>query len=227
MTQAKRAESRSPFLWVTIGIGYAVAGAVFFFRIFLGDLPLSMEIAGAVTLAAVAATPATLAVLGLNGRPGLLLPAGICALISAPVLSVLWVFEAPLGVACLIAYGRTRERGSIVGTLAATAIVTVLWVGAASVMFLHLDPRCAETLQDGTVHQVDAESRGFEPGWVWDAGSEIIGSSITPGNVVEEVCSSDVVTLEEALVGLLLLAAAFAVGWVLVEPVPSHEGLTA
>lgn len=217
MTQVSRTESAAPLVWVTASLGFALAALLLVLRLVLGDFPLTGELPGALTLGAVAALPPTLALLGLR-RPGLLLGAGIVAVLSLPVLSIFGLLELVLGVFWLIAYGRTVDRGSMPRALVATLAVVVLWLAAASVLFVHLDPRCAQTLADGTTRQVDGTANGFESGWVW-ALESTIGSSSTV-DVVEEVCSSDVVTLLEMVIALALLASAVGIGWVLSEPVP-------
>lgn len=220
----REAARSTTVVWVTVGIGVALAGAVFLIRLAAGDLPLPTELAGALLLGAVAAAPPTLAVLGITGRPGLLLSAGICAVISAPFLSIFWLIEVVLGIVWLVTYARTPGRGSAARTVVAAIVIPVLWVAAGSLLFVHLDPRCAQTLEDGTVREFDGAANGFESGWVWNAGSEISGSSGVSVDVVEEVCTSDVVTWPEALAGLALLAALFGVGWTLVEPAEDQAG---
>lgn len=224
MTQGSRTESTALLVWTTASIGFGLAALLFVLRLALGDLPPSTELPGALTLGAVAATPPTLAVLGLR-RPGLLLAAGATAVLSLPVLSILGILEIALGVFWLIAFGRTGDRGSILRALVAALAILVLWAGAASVLFVHLDPRCAQTLANGSVLSVEAS--GFQSGWVWDAGSTVTGSGLISVDVVAEVCSSDVVTPLEMVIALGLLAAALGTGWVLVEPVPEGAGLTA
>ena len=215
MAEEARTGTVSPLLWISVGLGYAVAAAIFVLRIFASDLPASMELPGAIALAAVAALPPTLALLGLTGRPTLLLPAGVAAVTSVPVLSLLGVIMAVLGIMWLIAYGTLRRPGSILTTVVATIIVWMLWVAAAAALFIHLDPRCAQTLTDGTVREIDAEAIGYESGWVWDSSSTISVSSSGSGDVETEVCTSDLVTGGEALATVALVGTSLGSGWLL------------
>jgi hypothetical protein len=222
MGQASDRASVSRLVGITVPTGYLVAAAIVAIRLIGGDFPFIYELPGALTLGAIAATPPTLALLG-RYRPGLLLPAGLTAVLSLPVLSIFGLVMVPLGIAWLAAYA--KFRGSIIRALVALLAVTGLWIAAAAVPFVHLDPRCVQTLDDGTVRQIEAFS--FESGWVWDTGPTIVGSSFSAGEVVEEVCGSDVVTPLEMAVALGLLAAALGIGWVLVEPASQEAGLTA
>lgn len=209
---------------ITIPIGYFLAAGIFAVRLIAGDFPVLYELPGAITLGAIAATPPTFAVLG-RRRPGLFLAAGLTALLSLPVLSIFGLVMVPLGIAWFAAYAGANGRGSIIRAIVGMVAVTALWIAAAAVPFVHLDPRCVQKLDDGTVHEIEAS--GYDTGWVWDAGSTITASSFSSGDVVEEVCASDVITPLEMLVALALIAAALGVGWVLVEAVTEEAGLTA
>ena len=95
---------------------------------------MTLELAGAVALAAVVAVPPTLALAGLTGRPVLLLPAGLAAVISLPVLSVLGVPMALLGIIWFWCYLNLRPRGGAADRAATTMLVWLLWVASAAVL---------------------------------------------------------------------------------------------
>jgi hypothetical protein len=207
----------SPALWVSVGFGYAIVAAVFVLRLVGSDLPATMEVPGAVAFAAVAAVPSTLALAGLARRPVLMLPAGVTAATSLPVLSVLGVPMAVLGVVWLISYSTNKSGRDVLRPLATTLLVWVLWVAAAATLFVHLDARCVQTLVDGSVIRVDAAELGWESGWLWATSATSTGSSILSVDVVGEACSSDIVTVWEALVSLALATGAVGVGWLMAE----------
>jgi hypothetical protein len=168
-----------------------------------------------VALAAVAAVPPTLALAGLTGRPVLLLPAGLAAVTSLPVLSVLGVPMALAGIIWFWSYANLRPGGAVARQAATMLLVWLLWAASAVVLLIHLDPRCVQTLADGTVLHVDA-ALGGESGWLWEVSSTFSGSSeILSPDVVGGACTSDIVTGWEALVSLVLAAGAVATGWLM------------
>jgi hypothetical protein len=200
--------------WGAVVVGYAVATAAFMLRLGLGDLPWQLELPGALGLAAVAAVPSTLALLGLSGRRVLLLCAGAAAVTSFLVLSVLGVLMAILGVVW-IASAPPLSSGGVWRHAAITSAVWLLWVMSAAILFLHVDPRCAQTLPGGTVVTTDGRAAGFYAGWVWNQSATTTGSSTSSQGVVAETCSSDTVTWIEAALALTLAACAPAMGSVI------------
>jgi hypothetical protein len=74
---------------------------------------------------------------------------------------------------------------------------------AVFVLFVHLDPKCTETLADGTVLEVDAAEKGYRSGWRFGAtGSVSSQSQSGPEGPVTSWCSSDLVVWGEALASL-------------------------
>ena len=207
----------SPVSWLAVGVGYALAAAVFVLRLGGSELPLTLELVGAVALAAVVAVPPTLALAGLTGRPVLLLPAGLIGVTSLPVLSVLGIPMALLGIIWFWSYFKLRPSGGIAGKAVTALAVWLLWAASAVVLLIHLDPRCVQTLTDGTVLPVDAARIGFESGWLWEVSSTTITQSILTSDVVSEACASDIVTGWEALASLALAAGAVTTGWLMTK----------
>ena len=205
----------APVSWLAVGVGYALAAAVFVLRLVGSDLPVTLELGGAVALAVVVAVPATLALAGLTGRPVLLLPAGLAGVTSLPVLFVLGVPMVLLGIIWFWSYSKVRPVGSVASKAVTTLVVWLLWAAAVVVLFIHLDPRCVQVLADGTVLYVDA-ALGGESSWLWEVSSTVSGSSgILGPDVVSGACTSDIVTGWEALVSLVVAAGAITTGWLM------------
>ncbi len=205
----------APVSWLAVGVGYALAAAVFVLRLVGSELPVTLELGGAVALAAVVAVPATLALAGLTGRPVLLLPAGLAGVTSLPVLSVLGVPMVLLGIIWFWSYWNLRPVGSVASKAVTTLVVWLLWAASVGVLFIHLDPRCVQVFSDGTVLYVDA-ALGGETGWLWEVSSTVSGSSgILGPDVVSGACTSDIVTGWEALVSLVLAAGALTTAWLM------------
>ena len=216
----------APVSWLAVGAGYALAAAVFVLRLVGSDLPLKLELAGALALAAVVAVPATLALAGLTGRPVLLLPAGLAAITSLPALSVLGVPMMLLGIIWFWSYSNMRPKGSALSKAVTTLAVWLLWAASVVVLFTHLDPRCIQVLADGTVLYVDA-ALGGESGWLWEVSSTVSGSSEILGpDVVSGACTSDIVTRWEALVSLVLSAGAITTAWLMTSADPTATPTT-
>ena len=213
----------APVSWLAVGAGYDLAAGVFVLRLVGSDLPVTLELAGAVALAAVVAVPPTLALAGLTGRPVLLLPAGLAGvtslstgvLLQLPLLGLLGVPMVLLGVIWFWSYSKVRPGGSVIGKAVPTLVVWLLWAASVVVLFIHLDPRCIQVLADGTVLSVDA-ALGGETGWLWEVSATVSGfSEILGPDVVSGACTSDIVTGWEALVSLVLSAGAIATAWLM------------
>ncbi len=205
----------APVSWLAVGVGYTLAATVFVLRLVGSELPVTLELGGAVALAAVAAVPSTLALAGLTGRPVLLLPAGLAGVASLWALSLLGVPMVLLGIIWLWSYSNLRPGGSVIGKAVTTLVVWLLWAASVVVLFIHLDPRCIHILADGTVVHLDAALAG-ESGWLWEVSSTVSGSSgILGPDVVSGACASDIVTGWEALVSVVLAAGAVTTGWLM------------
>ena len=123
----------------------------------------------------------------------------------------------PLGVFWLWSYVAAYP-GHLLRSVAAGLAATLFAVGAFIVLFVHIDPRCANTYANDRVVLVPAGEVGFRSGWAWDVGGTS-SSSVTLGpDVVAQVCASDIVTWLEALVSLVLAGAAVASARAIVAP---------
>jgi hypothetical protein len=209
MESVNRSRSSAPLSVVAVVVGYAVAITAFTLRVGLGDLPWQLELPGGFALGAVAALPPTLALIGLSGRPVSLLAAGVTALSSLPVLSLLGVVMAMLGAYWVVSSVKL-ELGGALRAVAITSAVWLLWASSVAMLFVHLDPRCAQTRVDGTV-VVEAPT-GLYSGWVWNAPPTAGSSSSSDQSIVTETCASDVITWIEAVVILASTGAAAGIG---------------
>lgn len=199
---------------VTAYIGFAIALAGTIVRLIGGSLSVLVELPGAIVLGVVLAVPSALALLGTRDRPLMLLPAGVLGI--AGMLGVFSIFGVPLAILGLIwiwAYLRVSVGGQFARKFG-MIVVPILWLGAVVTLFAHLDPRCEQTLVDGTVQAADPLVRGMETGWVWEIDtSNFSGGSTAEANVESEVCSSDVVTPIEMVVALAFSALAVGYAW--------------
>ncbi len=182
---------------------------MFALRIVGSDLPLLVSLAGAVAFGAVVAMPALLALLAGRGRAGLYLGAGVASIVLSLGLSLLIIVMLPLGVFWLWSFVEARP-GHLLRSIGAGLVATVLAMGAFVVLFLHLDPRCADTYINGEVRLAPQEQVDMESGWAWDIGGTSSSSMTSRPNVVSQVCSSDTVTWAEALASLALAGVAVA-----------------
>ncbi len=96
---AERSRLSDPVMWWTVGIGYGLAATIFVVRLAASELPVLMELPGAVALAMVVTVPPTLALFAWWFREAtLLVSAGLIALSATPVLSVFAPVMAVLGL---------------------------------------------------------------------------------------------------------------------------------
>lgn len=193
--------------------GGVLALGIFVLRMNDG-LPWRVSLPGAVVFAAIVGLPSVVAFLAGRGRAGLYAAAGMLSIGLAVGLSVFGLVMFAQGVVWLWAFTRGRDRRPL-RTVAAVVAVWVLGMAGFTVLFVHLDPRCATTRADGTVTMVPS---AMTTGWVWDAPLEETASSSGGPGVVSSVCVSDVVTWAETAVSLAFGAAAVAAGWVLAPP---------
>lgn len=205
--------------WVGVGLGVVVAVGIGVLRWANAD---AAAIAAAewapladVALGGLIGLPSALAILGLRGRPALLLAGGILALLLAlPFFFAGLVLVLP-GVLFLIAYGRIPETSS--GSLRrsmAVFVPVVLGLGALVGLFATEQPVCYRTIryEDGRVeHSRDYDAEA-------DAASgQGMGQSFAPPEegVVSQGggCTSDVIVPRESFAILGLSAAAVLAGY--------------
>jgi hypothetical protein len=202
---------------VLIGYGLALAGFVIGFS--GSDLSIGKALLHGLVVLAVIAVPPTVAMLGHSARPLMLLPAGVIGLLGLfGVLSILGFPLVLLGLFWLWAYLKLGSPGSWVSKTA-MILAPLLWLGASAALWIHVDPACEQRLQDGTFIEVDPATRGFESGWAWEMSSSFSSSSgPISGDVVYDVCDSNVVVLWEATSAILLCAGAVLVARWLAHP---------
>ncbi len=177
------------------------------------------DVVGAAGLAVVLGIPAVLAWLSLDRRPSLLPAATYAALASGVLSSVLLVFWL------LPVYVWHRAWNSRPIAVASPRWAPIARVGLAAmvfisflVLFAHQDPRCSETLADGTVRELDPASQGLMTGWSFGLGYSSTTGSMSGtlnGDVVSSSCESDRIVIGEALAasGLALVGVGLATRW--------------
>ncbi len=146
---------------------------MFVLRIVGSDLPLSVSLP---------AVPSVLALLAGRGRAGLYLGAGVASIVLSLGLSLLIVVMLPLGVFWLWSYVAVSP-GHLLRAVGAGLFATLLVMGAFVVLFLHLDPRCANTYVTGEVRMAPQEEVDMESGWVWDVGGTSSSSMTSRPNI--------------------------------------------
>jgi hypothetical protein len=195
-----------------------MALAVLFVRFVASELPISTELPGAIALTLVAAVSPTLALLADPRRPGLLMPAGVIAVLSVPVMSLFGFPMLLVGLTWLWVHHQVSgsERS---GAATALLVAVALWFAATTAMFIHLDPTCVQKLRDGTFQEVDPSGRGFTTGWVWATDSTSFSASgVVAGDIVFEACTSNTEVLWESGASIALSVGAVLAGFYLTKP---------
>ncbi len=193
-------------VWGGIVIGYLLAVALAAVGIAnTGDT--AGEVLGSLALGVAVGVAPTLALISLDRRPTLL-PA---ASMSAVALGVIELTLLPLWLLLALIWWWAHNRRPVKVEVSrplwwarvAMALGVVLAVFA---LFVHLDPRCTETMGDGTVQEVDPADRGFESGWRFGSGgsSEEISGEGGPGGPVASSCTSDTIVWGEAIASILI-----------------------
>ncbi len=204
-------------VWGGIIVGYVLAIALAVMRIVnIGVTP--GEVLASVALGVAAAVAPTLALISLDRRPTLL-PA---ASMSAVALGVIELALLPVWLLPALAWWWGHSRRPVRVEVSRTqwwgrvamALGVVL---AVIVLFVHLDPRCTETMADGTVREVDPADMGFESGWrLGSSGSSGDNSGQGgPAGPVSRSCTSDTIVWGEAVASILISVAVIgsALGW--------------
>lgn len=200
--------------------GYGLALAILVLRLLGGgSLLIWVELPGSVALTVAVAVPSTLALLAFPGRPALLVAASLISIAMLFLYPLLGLPMAVLGAVWLWSYSRTEngDRGRPLVTLGAMLLVAAMWLGAVIVLFVHVDPRCAEQLSDGTVRTTDPAVQGLVAGWAWEVPSSSSGSASLSGDVVAAECTSDTIVWWEALASLILATGAVGLGVVMTD----------
>lgn len=212
MTRKRSGTSRSAIAAIALSLALGVGGAVL--RT-VGATPVerSAQVAGTVAFAVVFFAPAILGLLGLRGRPSLLVAAGALDVVLgtlALISGVGLVFFVP---AVLFFIGAGRAAGSAAGIVrSGTAVVVSVVLGTAAffALFLREDPVCwARIGSTGRTVAIDA-SRFVH-------GSTIRMGAVPPG-ATESGCSSDSISTTEATASLALVAVMLLLAWSLSSP---------
>jgi hypothetical protein len=193
-------------VWGGIVVGYLLAVALTWIGIVnMGETPGG--VLGSLALGVAAGVAPTLALISLDRRPTLL-PA---ASMTAVALGVIELTLLPIWLLLALAWWWAHSRRPVRVEVSrarwwarvALALGVVLAVFA---LYAHMDPRCTETLADGTVREVDPADKGFAPGWRFgsvESSGESSGEG-EPGGVVASSCTSDTITWGEALASILI-----------------------
>lgn len=198
---------------IGVGLGYAGAVAVAALRIANTDPATVGETLGSLALGAAAATPSTLALLSLDRRPSLL-PAATVAQVAvgllAYVLLPLWIV---VGVLWHRAWRGRVVRADVSKARAAARVgMGALVAASILVLFVHVDPVCTQTLNDGSVQSIDPATRGLQSGWTFSTGNSTVATSSLGAEIAEERCSSNSIVVGEALASLVIIAATIELG---------------
>jgi hypothetical protein len=202
--------------WAGIGLGYLLALWVTVLSLSRAGAGLD-EVLGSIALGVAISLAPALALISLDRRPGLLPAASLTAVLLAVIDVTLFPFLIPLALIWVWAH-RRRPLSAEVGrglwwARVAMALGAVL---AVFTLFAHLDPSCTETLEDGTVNEVDPALHGYGSGWRFgpdltdEADDQAIQSG--PDGVVSSKCTSDTIVWGEALASILISLTVVAAG---------------
>lgn len=199
-------ESVSKAVTASVVAGYGVALAGFAIVLIGNDLSLGRALLHGLVVLALLAAPPTTALLSQPTRPLMLLPAGLMGLFGiSGALSILGLPLVALGLIWIWGYAKLTSPGRWVKKVA-MIFLPVLWLGATTALWIHVDPVCEQRLRDGSIIQVDPFVRGFDSGWTWEVSSSSISSSTISGDVVSETCTSNAVVAWEGLSAIGLCA---------------------
>ena len=199
-------ESVSKAVTASVVAGYGVALAGFAIVLIGNDLSLGRALLHGLVVLALLAAPPTTALLSQPTRPLMLLPAGLMGLFGiSGALSILGLPLVALGLIWIWGYAKLTSPGRWVNKVA-MIFLPVLWLGATTALWIHVDPVCEQRLRDGSIIQVDPFVRGFDSGWTWEVSSSSISSSTISGDVVSETCTSNAVVAWEGLSAIGLCA---------------------
>lgn len=201
-------------VWGGIALGYLLAAVLAGIRIVnVGDTP--GEVLGSLALGVAAGVAPTLALISMDRRPTLLPAASMSAVALGVIELTLLPVWLLLALAWWWAYSRRQVKVEVSRPMwwarVAMALGVVLAVFA---LFVHLDPRCTETMADGTVREVDPADSGFESGWRFGSSGSPAESSGEggPGGPVASSCTSDTIVWGEALASLLISSSVVVAG---------------
>ena len=201
---------------VAIVLSFALAVAVGILRTVNAEpVERAAEVAGNVAFAVVFVVPALLALLGLRGRPSLLVAAGALDLVLAFVslISFIGLVFVPPAVMFFVAAGQTRGTGVSPGrSIAAVLVAVILGAAAFFALFAREDPVCWAR------NPTTGESFRLDPDRFVHGSSISIDSRDLPPGATESGCSTDSISNGEAITGISVVAAMLGAVWVLSKP---------
>jgi len=202
---------------VGIGLSFALAVAMATLRSVNAEpIEQSAEVPGNVAFAVVFAVPALLALLGLRGRPALLVAAGVLdlGLAFVTLMSLVGLVFVVPGVLFFVAAGQ-MQGGWPARSIAAALVAVILGTAAFVALFARDDPICwATNSMTGETVRLDADRF-------------VNGASISidaPPGTNEAGCSSDSISTSEAVAAIALVATLLGVVRLLSKPPESRTG---
>jgi hypothetical protein len=204
-------------------VGIAMAATLGVVRFVNGEPPVrTAEWFGTLAFAVVIAAPAVLALLGLRGRPALILAGGTLGIFLAAIGAVS-LFSLVLIIPSVIyLIGATQLGGGWPGaprTAAAALLSLTLGWGALMVLFLQDNPICwAQVSRHGGSTYVRLPAEQFVQGNSISMSSD----DLPPGTTVSG-CAGDSIGPLEAVSSLALSATMLGAGWTLGTPRSSHD----
>jgi hypothetical protein len=200
---------------VAIVLSFALAVAVGILRTVNAEhVERAAEVAGHVAFAVVFAAPALLALLGLRGRPSLLVAAGALDLgLAFVTLISLGLVFVPPGVMFFVA--ARQMRGADVGlwrSIAAVLVAVIVGGVAFFALFAREDPICWAR------NPTTGESFRLDPDRFVHGSSISMDSRDLPSGATESGCTTDSISTSEAIAGISVVAAMLGAVWVLSKP---------
>lgn len=201
---------------VGIVISFILAVGVAGLRSFNADpVERVAEAAGTIAFATVFAAPALLALLGVRGRPSLLLAAGALDMVLAflALFSFIGLVFVIPAVLFFLAAGRTRsDATSPIRSAAAVAVAVVLGTAGFFALFAHENPICwARNPATGQSYRLDADR--FVHGSTMSMDSRDL-----PAVATESGCSSDSILISEAIAVIVVVASMLGATWLVSKP---------
>jgi hypothetical protein len=203
---------------IGIGLSLALAVTVGIVRTINAEpVERAAEVFGNAGFAVVFAAPGLLALIGLRGRPSLLVAAGVLdlALAIVTLMSLIGLAFVLPGVMFFVAASQMRGSGGRPArSLAAMLVAVILGTAAFLALFAREDPVCWATNSVGESVRLNADRF-------------IHGTPTTiqaPPGATASGCSSDSISTLEGLAGIVLVATLLGWAWVLSKPVDPHAG---
>lgn len=204
-------------------VGMALAAGLGLMR-FLNAEPgvRTSEWFGTLAFSLVLAAPAVLALLGLRGRPTLILAGGAIGIFFAAIGAFSLVSLVLLLPSVAYLVGAARVEGLWPGALrtaAAVLLSLVLGWSAFLVLFIRDDPICwAEVSRDGGSTYVRLPPERFVRGT-----SITMSSKDLPPGSTSSGCSGDSISPSEAASSLAVVGLMLGAAWLLGTPRPPHD----